>query len=31
MSQVLAVLNQLGIDLDPQLYRLAVTHLSCAY
>ena len=31
MSQVLAVLNQLGIDLDPQLYRLAVTHRSWAY
>jgi ribonuclease-3 len=31
MSQVLAVLRELGIDLDPQSYRLAVTHRSWAY
>ncbi len=31
MSQVLEVLRELGIDLDPQLYRLAVTHRSWAY
>ena len=31
MSQVLAVLTQLGIELEPQLYRLAVTHRSWAY
>lgn len=31
MSQVLAVLRELGIELDAQLYRLAVTHRSWAY
>ncbi len=31
MSQVLEVLKELGIDLDAQLYRLAVTHRSWAY
>ena len=31
MSQVLGVLKELGIDLEPQLYRLAVTHRSWAY
>jgi ribonuclease-3 len=31
MSRVLAVLSELGIDLDPQSYRLAVTHRSWAY
>lgn len=31
MSRVLAVLGELGIHLDPQLYRLAVTHRSWAY
>ena len=31
MSRVLDVLRELGIDLDAQLYRLAVTHRSWAY
>ena len=31
MSRVLAVLSELGIELDSQLYRLAVTHRSWAY
>jgi len=31
MSRVLDVLNDLGIELDSQLYRLAVTHRSWAY
>jgi ribonuclease-3 len=31
MSRVLAVLGELGIDIDAQLYRLAVTHRSWAY
>ena len=31
MSRVLAVLTELGIDCDAQLYRLAVTHRSWAY
>jgi ribonuclease-3 len=31
MSRVLAVLSELGIDLDAQFYRLAVTHRSWAY
>ncbi|HET7725036.1 MAG TPA: ribonuclease III [Propionibacteriaceae bacterium] len=31
MSRVLTVLGELGIDLDAQLYRLAVTHRSWAY
>ncbi len=31
MSRVLAVLDELGIDSDAQLYRLAVTHRSWAY
>ena len=31
MSRVLAVLSELGIDLDAQSYRLAVTHRSWAY
>ncbi len=31
MSQVLAVLKELGIDVDAQLFRLAVTHRSWAY
>ncbi|MHB1009976.1 MAG: ribonuclease III [Propionibacteriaceae bacterium] len=31
MSRVLTVLGELGIELDAQLYRLAVTHRSWAY